>query len=258
MEKQEILEKIYIEIRSFEKKLSRIEDKLEREEKLDEFLNEKENEILVLFEKDSDEYRLWENVVEKRTLWKKVRSPGEKLPLATEGQRQEILKKIRALQRILERIGMVKIEDEIVFSAQEQYLAKRHLIKLFKSAGKKLTVIDEYLDETIFDFLDVIKDNIEVKLLTGGNKKSIFTNLFHAYKDRKGDQISSKIASWKKSSHSRYIMIDDGRWYSLGASINSVDGDTMKSFSITQIRNEQVISDLQKEFNEWWDNASQV
>ena len=66
------------------------------------------------------------------------------------------------------------------FREGEEYQAKKVIFKLMKRATTHLVVVDPYLDDTIFDFIESVDPSINVQMLTR-NRKPIFNQLFRSY-----------------------------------------------------------------------------
>ena len=134
-------------------------------------------------------------------------------------------------------------QDEYTFTANQRYEAYKTLIHLLKSAERSIVIVDNFLDEIVFDFLDIIPVTISVRMITS-DRKPIFRRLFLALKEKGETNIEAKVNT---TSHDRYLVVDDLNVYSLGASLNTIGkGD----FMIHRL-NEQTDIVLKK-VEQWW------
>lgn len=242
----ELLQDTYVKYEEF---LNRIDEGLLYKEELQQLLHNDEKEIRAIFESDSDELKFWRNVEKNRTLWKSEPRPGSRPALATAEEKNEINEKLSAITKILERNSKDVLRNEIVFSAQQQYSAKMYLFKILKSAKEKVTIVDEYLDETLFPYLESLNSEVQITLITF-KLNSAFKSLLKSYiLVRPG--VIAKQANYTESSHSRYIIIDDKYYYHLGASMNAADGSIMKSFSIQRMDEEAAKDEVRSNLAQW-------
>lgn len=116
--------------------------------------------------------------------------------------------KIKALETSFNKLEEKRKTNEIYFNGQI-YDAYSKIQEIFKSATRKLIIVDAYADSTI---LDIIKYNKQYH-----NLKVIYDNTFH----------------------DRYFVIDNNVIYHCGASINRIG---YKTFSITLVGDEEMCS----------------
>ena len=127
-----------------------------------------------------------------------------------------------------------KIEDkrkinEIYFNGQI-YDAYSKIQDIFKSATKRLIIIDAYADNTI---LDIIKRlNMEVIIIT--KKNNLLTDQDITKYNK---QYHNLKVIFNNSFHDRYFLIDNKLVYHCGTSINRIG---YKTFSINLISDEEV------------------
>ena len=147
--------------------------------------------------------------------------------------------KIKILETSFNKFEEKRKVNEIYFNGQI-YDAYSKIQDIFKSAEKKLIIIDAYADNTL---LDIIKRlNIEVIIIT---KKENFLTYQDISKYNK--QYSNLRVIFNNNFHDRYFLIDDKIVYHCGASINRIG---YKTFSINLISDEDVCNSLINKINE--------
>ena len=145
---------------------------------------------------------------------------------------------IKLLQESFNKFEEKRKINEIFFNGQI-YDAYSKIQEIFKSATKRLVIIDAYADITV---LDIIKRlNIDVIIIT--KKDNLLTN-----QDIKkyNKQYHNLKVIFDNSFHDRYFIIDDKKVYHCGASINRIG---YKTFSINLISDEEVCTSLINKIN---------
>ena len=140
---------------------------------------------------------------------------------------------IRLLQKSFDKFEEKRKINEIYFNGQI-YDAYSKILEIFKSATKKLVVIDAYADNTI---LDIIKRlDIDIIVITKPN------NLLTKMDIKKyNKQYNNLKVIYNTTFHDRYFIIDDNIVYHCGTSINRIG---YKTFSITMIGDSDVCMSL--------------
>ncbi len=121
-------------------------------------------------------------------------------------------------------------KKEFYLSAGEEYEAKKAIWGIMKMASTKLFIVDEWLDDFIFGYLESLDPNIQVKLLTA-NRKPIFKTLYLPFLKERGN-IETRES---KNYHDRFMIIDESVIYHLGASINYAG---RKAFMVNKIEDD--------------------
>ena len=139
-------------------------------------------------------------------------------------------------------------KNEYSFSKDQKYEVDKFLIKLFKNASSSIIIVDNYLDENIFDFIDIINNNVIIKFITS-DKKLIFKRLFLSKKRERGN-MEVKI---NDESHNKYIVVDGADIYSIDASINTIG---KKDFMIHKVIEEK--DKVLDKINKWWESGENI
>ena len=138
-------------------------------------------------------------------------------------------------------------KKEWQFNTNDVYEAKCFICSLFQSAGSRIIIIDEHLDNQFFKYIDVVPDTVEVQIITG-DQKPIFWTLLSELK-KKRQNIEARV---NNISHCRYIIIDDSIFYSTDASLNTIG---KKDFMIHKLEDNTEINKVKKEIEGYWNNA---
>ena len=141
-------------------------------------------------------------------------------------------------------------KDQLFFAAGEEYEAKKAIFNAMKQATTSLVVVDQYLDETIFDYIESLDIKIQLKLLTG-QAKSIFKTHFVPFATKRGN-IETRICM---ECHDRFILLDNKKAVHLGASINNAG---KKAFMLNNVTDIEEFNRLLNEFNSWWAKGQPV
>ena len=137
--------------------------------------------------------------------------------------------KIKVLEISFQKLDAKRKVNEIYFNGQI-FDAYSKILEIFKTATKKLVIIDAYADNTI---LDIVKRlSIQVIIIT--KKDNLLT-----YQDitKYNKQYHNLKVIFNNDFHDRYFLIDDKSIYHCGTSINRIG---YKTFSITMIGDKEV------------------
>lgn len=226
-----------------------MEDGVENANSIENKFTEVKNLIGVILDidKDSREYKLFHNWYQGNAdlHWRVTPRPGTKAP--TEN------KKINALQEILEKLLNSSTTKEISFNKDEEFQALSYLRKIVKNANSKIVIIDSYLDDIVFDVIDGIDNQVNIYLLSHGKGTTgnIFKKMYLAYVKNN----SNVQAKTNGSSHDRYLIIDDVKFFHLGASLNTIG---KSDFMINEIETKVEQDRKLKDFDEWWKNGVNI
>ena len=118
------------------------------------------------------------------------------------------------------------IKQKIFFEGQI-YDAYSLIIDIFKKANKKITIIDNYIDDSILKMLTKKRKDVEVVILT--SKKSNIQDI--DIRKFNKEYPTLKVAKTNKF-HDRFIIIDNTESYHCGASIKDLG---KKCFAINKM-----------------------
>ena len=140
---------------------------------------------------------------------------------------------------VFDKLQEKQIENQRIFFDGQIYDAYSLIIDIIKNANNKITIIDNYVDDSILEMLSKKKDNVEVVILTSNrsNIKNIDIQKFNK------QYPTLKVAKTDKY-HDRFIILDEKEMYHLGASIKDLG---KKCFGINKIESGNIIELLLKE-----------
>ncbi|MBR0491747.1 MAG: ORF6N domain-containing protein [Clostridia bacterium] len=127
------------------------------------------------------------------------------------------------------------IKQKIFFEGQI-YDAYSLIIDIFKKAKNKITIIDNYIDDSILKMLSKKNKDVEVVILTStkSNIQNIDIQKFNK------EYPTLKVAKTNKF-HDRFIVIDNKELYHCGASIKDLGN---KCFGINKIEDSEIIENF--------------
>lgn len=196
---------------------------------------------------ESDEWRILDRMHAGANTWWTVTSPGSYVEPSDCG---ELAKLRTTLKRLLEENESESLrlqkrpKSQRFFAAGEEYEAKRAIFKAMQMASISLAVLDQYLDEAVFDYLDSLDPNVDLKLLTG-QQKSMFKTLFVPFAAKRG----RAEARFCRDFHDRFLVIDSRKAVNLGTSINRAG---RRAFMLNEVTDEHELERLLSEFSTWW------
>ena len=140
-----------------------------------------------------------------------------------------------------EVFNQLQVEENIkqkIFFEGQIYDAYSLIIDIIKKANKKILIIDNYIDDNVLKMLTKKNNNVEVVILTSdkSNIQQIDIQKFNK------EYPILKVAKTNKF-HDRFIIIDNGEMYHLGASIKDLG---KKCFGINKIEDVEIIEKIIK------------
>lgn len=196
---------------------------------------------------ESDEWRTLDRMHAGAKAWWPVTSPGSYVKPGDCGE----LAKLRAtLKKLLEENEpdflrlQKRPKSQRFFVAGEEYEAKRAIFREMQMAATSLAVLDQYLDEAVFDYLESLDPKVELKLLTG-QQKPMFKTLFVPFAAKRG----KAEARFCRDFHDRFLVIDGRKAVNLGTSINQAG---KRAFMLNEVTDEPELERLLSEFSTWW------
>ena len=145
----------------------------------------------------------------------------------------KLLEHDKKIDNVFNKLEHEENIKERVFFEGQIYDAYTLVIDIIKKANKKITIIDNYIDDSILKMLSKKNKNVEVVVLTSdkSNIQSLDIQKFNK------EYPILKLVKTNKF-HDRFIIIDEKKLYHCGASIKDVG---KKCFAITKIENNEII-----------------
>lgn len=125
-----------------------------------------------------------------------------------------------------------------IFFDGQIYDAYSLIIKIIKSAKEKITIIDNYIDDTILDML--IKKNKDVKVVILTSNKSNISKIDIQKFNKEYPTLEISVSN---KYHDRFIIIDNKDLYHCGASLKDLG---KKCFAISKIENNNFINKIEQ------------
>jgi hypothetical protein len=196
--------------------------------------------------KDSDPARIFDRRRHESTDWWTTTMSG----YVDEKDCDNIGRFVRTVREVLDLFepegsrDVARPKDQFFFRAGEAYRATKQLFKIVKRTNSEVAIVDEYLDDTVFDYIESLNPGVLVKLLTGTNKP-IFPRLL-----RKLQAQGTKVEARENTQcHDRFVILDSQEVWHLGASINRIG---KKAFMISRVKDAQELSKVLGDFQQWW------
>ncbi|MDP2454704.1 MULTISPECIES: ORF6N domain-containing protein [unclassified Kaistella] len=134
--------------------------------------------------------------------------------------------------------GNTEIPKQGIFFEGQTYDAFVFMKQLIGKAKTNLTIIDNYIDETVITMLTAKTEGVKVNLLT----KNISKQLELEVKKANLQYPSIRLKKFD-SSHDRFIIIDGKEIYHLGASLKDL-GNKWFAFSKMEVGSVEILSTL--------------
>jgi hypothetical protein len=113
--------------------------------------------------------------------------------------------------------------------AGEHLKAQQIVFNTMKRAKETLDIIDPYLDDTIFPYVESLEPGLKVRALAGKKPKPIVKAMHTAY----AASASNLDIRTDATFHDRYIIVDGQEVWALGTSINNMGGKATTISKIT-------------------------
>lgn len=126
--------------------------------------------------------------------------------------------------------------SQTIFFEGQIYDAYSLIIKIIKKAEEKITIIDNYIDDTILDMLAKKNKNVKAVILTS-NKSNISKIDIQKFNEEYPVLEISKTNKF----HDRFIIIDNKELYHCGASLKDLG---KKCFAINKMENLEFINKI--------------
>ena len=136
--------------------------------------------------------------------------------------------------------------SEVVIPPGSQYSAYKQLSGILESAKSNLTIVDNYVDHSLFAMLEPCNESLTVRILTKSIKPS-FEHAFRAFMLQYKRTL--EVRTQTSDIHDRYVVVDDKDFYSLGASLKQA-GD--KLTSLVKLQDVIAVATLRNQIEEIW------
>lgn len=110
------------------------------------------------------------------------------------------------------------------------------IVDIIKKANSKITIIDNYIDDSILNMLSKKKNNVEVVILTSEKSNILKLDIQKFNKEYPILKVSKS-----NKFHDRFMIIDNKELYHLGASIKDLG---KKCFGINRIEDKEILQQI--------------
>lgn len=141
---------------------------------------------------------------------------------------------------------------ELFFPGGSEHDAYTRLRDIIGTAKHKITIVDPYLDSSIFTILGTTKAGLHIELLSH-KVPSDFMHEIETFK--KQHKPKSFIFRRTREFHDRFIVVDDQSCFQIGASIKDAGN---RAFMINQMQDPENVRALLHEIHQSWEAATSV
>ena len=149
---------------------------------------------------------------------------------------KKFMKQDKKFEIIFNQLQLEENIKQRVFFEGQIYDAYSIIIDIIKRAKKKIIIIDNYIDDSVLKMLAKKKKHVEVVILTSDK-----TNIQNIDIQKFNKQYPILKVSKTNKFHDRFIVIDNGEMYHLGASIKDLG---KKCFGISKIEDKEIIAKI--------------
>lgn len=140
--------------------------------------------------------------------------------------------------------------NQVFLPAGSHHDAYVEVRKLCSAATQSITIVDSYVDDTLWPLLKNLPVTTAIRILTT-QMKSDFALEGRKFVSQHGNTVEVRIT---KSYHDRFILLDGNKCWHLGASIKDAGN---KAFAMSEILSSALVSAVLTDVQNTW-NASSV
>lgn len=219
MERYRIIAGLEDVLEDLETALDQCARRLLRVEEAQKIITQADQELEELLPSDSTAFRIYDRSKRERTAWWKVNLSG----YVERDDCENIEHWVKIVRDIINEYEPEFLRSQCVDKKQyflpqgDTYRAMSLLLKIMKRAKKSLAVVDQYLDEDIFDYIDSLDASVDIQLISAGQKR-MFRKLYDELKKTRPNMEAKEC----HGCHDRFLVVDGSEVWHLGASINGV------------------------------------
>jgi len=133
-----------------------------------------------------------------------------------------------------------------------QQESRNEIKRILQSATSALTVADNYVDDSVMDLLGVLRPQVHIRILTE-HLPPDFSLAIENFVTR--NQNALEVRKHARRIHDRFVVIDESKAYSLGASIKDAG---KKLWHLHRLDGRMEIAKLKRLLSSEWDSAAAV
>jgi hypothetical protein len=145
----------------------------------------------------------------------------------------------------------LKDPNQVFFSAGSQHDAYIELRKIVQLATSEILIVDNYVDDSLWQLLTNLTSNVRIRILTQ-NMKGDF--LLEARKFATQHGYAVEVRQTAKY-HDRFIIADGRRCWHIGTSIKDAGS---KAFAFSEMLQPDVINFIRNDVESTWSASTQV
>lgn len=146
---------------------------------------------------------------------------------------QKLLEHDKKIDEVFNQFQLKEGAKQQIFFQGQIWDSYSLIVDIIKKARKKITIIDNYIDESVLKMLSKKKVGVNVIILTSNN-----TNIKNIDIQKFNLQYPTLQMIKTNKFHDRFIMLDDIELYHCGASIKDLGN---KCFAISRIENNEIV-----------------
>ncbi len=151
---------------------------------------------------------------------------------------------------LVAEIPAMKVTQEGVFFAGQQFDALRRIVDILRQAGQSIVIVDAYVDESVLDLLTQKPQATRVNILTRDVLPALKTTALAFNKQYGGLSLRTSPAF-----HDRFVIIDGNDFYHFGASLKDAGN---RGFMFSRIEEPSVVGALRPQLEAEWARATIV
>lgn len=141
--------------------------------------------------------------------------------------------------------------NQVFLPAGSTHDAYVEIRKACSTATRSITIVDSYVDDTLWPLLKNLPPTIAIRILTA-QMKSDFALEGKKFVVQHGNRVEVRTT---KSYHGRFILLDGAKCWHLGASVNDAGN---KAFAMSEILGPTLVAAVLADVEATWDAASVV
>ena len=250
MSDEEIVERLYELQQSLEVTADRCSRQLLTHDELEAAVREIQGELAAVLPEGSDGFRVFDRLRSERTVWR----VASRTKYVDSSDCKRIQYWLDAIRQTLETLEPAFLKspprNQVLLQSGDSYGAKSKLFALLKRAQRQLDLVDSYMDDEIFPYLESLPEGLSVRLVTL-DRKPIFWTLYEALRStRPGIE-----ARQSRQFHDRFIILDGEEVWHLGASLNGIGS---KTTLLSRILDPEESARFLAEFESEWEAAARI
>src|SRR5262245_57894480 len=206
------------------------------------------------FLRDCDPYRHYDRMLRAHQQYSLQETPGGYVDA---GDSKHIVHMLDALREVWKWVTPGALHSDLSEQAEfylregDRFQARQTLYHLLKRAAASIDIVDIYLDNEVFEFLEMIDSAVALRLVTGP-PKSLFVSQLRAF--RAGHPVEARsIADAAVTVHDRFVILDGRQAWHLGMSINGLG---KRASMINRIDNPTEKARMLADLAAWWQSGT--